>query len=260
MKFLPLIILIFIPSTIAGYISITTYIDTVIILNNSGNISILIENSGDDKANNLKLRLISDYFKMNHIYLDSLPPNSQKKLSSIITSDNIKNGTYNSMLKIEYSDQNGKFFSAITPVTIIYGEPSFSQVFVELNEIEMQEKSTSSVKIKVKNNDYYNREIFINLYTPDEFSVYPLDIKQTIQSHEKKTARFTIRNDQATKGSNYAIFTSIHYEDEKYHYSNYKITSLNVIARKTFDSIIATSIILLLLTLTITYLSKTKIG
>lgn len=242
----------------AGYISITTFVDVDFVRDNNASINVTIKNSGTDEARNVKVSLISDQFKMSIEDIGTIYPNSEKSLRSTVFVENIKKGSYIAAVKVEYSDQSGKTFSAITPVTIVYKEPSLSRVIIDIEKIKIEEQSSSSAKVKIKNNDFYEKNINVKIFLPMEFSVYPLEINENIQPGKETTKKFLIRNMEGIDGSEYAIFAAVNYDDENYHYSQYKISTLEVVSKKAINLPILMAIFLLLLTLTISYLSKKK--
>ncbi|MBU5690203.1 MAG: hypothetical protein QXM68_03610 [Candidatus Aenigmatarchaeota archaeon] len=258
MKFLVFVIALFIINTAAAsYISLTTYTNVDVIKDSKGTINITIENSGDESANNVRITLLSDQFIMDDEYAVSINPNSKNFFQPEIIAKTSMPGTYVSTLKVEYQDANGKVFSAINPVQIDYKQPSFSSILIEVDDVKIEEKSTSYARVKIKNFDNNERKFNLKLYLPQEMTYSPLVISDYIGSKAEKTLTFKLRNNDGIAGSEYAFFAVLEYQDQL-HYSSFETAKISIQPKSFFNLPLILSILFLLLVLALAYMSKVK--
>ena len=131
MRLKPILILVlFLGVARAGTISMTVSTENVIF---PENMSISIENQGDEAAFNVRLSVISDNFVADDAFVKKLEPRQKLNLSLGInsTGDNLP-GLYPAVIMTRYEDANGYPFSSVSPNYIVYEEMSSSDIYATI--------------------------------------------------------------------------------------------------------------------------------
>jgi hypothetical protein len=240
----------------SSYISMTTLVETPIILNNSTSVEISVENSGDETAYDAIAFLDRKEFYAENIYMGKINPGDYvKKNFTVFFTQGIKEGIYITAMRVYYKDTNGYVFSAISPVKLIYKSPTSSKLTLLLENKKIEEGGNTKVEIKIKNLDEKNIDAKINIFMPDEFGVGRKSYEVSLKPNSEKTVLLDVFNIKALKGSTYPYFVSAEYEDE-YHYSDYSMGFIQVTEKQRIKSSYLLAGVALLISIIMLFFSK----
>ncbi len=210
----------------AGFISMTTKADTVVMIGNSSLLNVTVSNSGDEPAYDVKISLLlADGFSSESVFAGKIDQNSEYTTTFKIVSEEKKNGEYTFAILVEYKDANRYPFSAISPNTIIYNSPSSSRVTATLKQATMQDRGSTIMSIR--NLDNVSHNVDIMLYLPKELSSLEARKNATLAAGEARQESFVIDNAGALSGSTYAVFAVLSYENGQ-HYSHVASSSIAI--------------------------------
>lgn len=223
MKKTPIIIALFlIPSLVsAGVISLTTTVSTDIMNTSTGQIQIMIVNSGDEAAHDVQLSLISEDFDSDPVYVGILQPNSPFEGTMNITlNKGIFSGNYPLVLLTEYTDANGYPFSSVSPVTLTYKTRSVSMLSGIFSDISLLGKNPKNLPLTIRNVDDVPHYVKVKLFLSRELKVDESEKRLTIESKGEEELNFRVSNLGGLEGSSYVVLASVEY-DEDFHYSSF---------------------------------------
>jgi len=205
---------------LAGTISLTTSVTTDVLSKNQGQIQVSLSNSGDESAYNVQVSLITDNFSSQPVHVGTLDVNKPYETEmSVVATNNLKEGNYPVVLLTEYTDANGYPFSSISPVTLTYKNPYSSRINGIFENIELSEKRSKNLVLKLKNMDQVDHNVDVKLILPNELSSDITEKNINVGSKKEEEIIFKISNFAGLEGSSYVILASIEYEDD-YHYSS----------------------------------------
>ncbi len=215
----------------AGFISMTTKADTLLMKGNLSELNVTVSNSGDEPAHDVKISLLlPEGLSSEGVFAGKIDQNSDYSTSFRIASENKKNGEYPFAILVEYKDANRYPFSAVSPNTIIYNAPSSSRVTATLKQATMQDRG--SMVMSIRNLDNVSHNVDIMLYLPKELSSLEAKKNATLAAGEARQESFVIDNAGALTGSTYAVFAVLSYENGQY-YSHVASSTIRIGAETT---------------------------
>lgn len=204
----------------AGKISLTTIISTDLMTEDTSQIKIIITNSGDEAAYNVKLSISSDDFKADSVDVGILQPDIPFETNIDVSKiKEINEGSYSLVLLTEYADANGYPFSSVSPVSLNYKKSSVSSVTASVGSVSLSGDESKDIVVTLTNTDDKTHDVKVKLSLPKELKTEEVQKTVTVGSKEKKTLNFKVSNLAGLSGSSYVILTSVEYEENDLHYS-----------------------------------------
>jgi hypothetical protein len=225
--------------TSASYIEINTRINSDTIKDNSTNMTVFLDQIGDETAYNIQISpiiskqfLISDSIKKNVLN----PQDTMQGNFKVLTNGTILPGVYPFVILITYNDANNYPLSAISNHELEYKEKYESNIYGAISKLDITEETSGEILLKIRNYDVSTYDVKITLYLPRELKCINKEITVPVEGIQEQKIKFEIESFGALKGSTYAVFVSLEYEDDFYHYTTFAKTTVTV-TQKTQDVI-----------------------
>lgn len=214
----------------ASFISIETT-TTITVEGYTAKVSVAVTNKGDEPAHNGRVRLDIGGNHLTGKFMDTLQVNVKNTEEFETNIDFKKPGKYPVTVMVEYTDSNQYPFSALSVTFLNYKEPVNARVVGIIPQISLKDKG--KLKLTVNNIDVAERNFTYQMVAPQELNIANPTGSITVDSGAEKTVIFDIKNISARAGSNYAVFSILSYEDDKYHYAGINTGSI-IIEKQTF--------------------------
>lgn len=251
------------PQESAAFIRMDATIADNLIIENSTNVSILLHNTGDEIAYDIKLYLArSDNFYSEKNLSCKLLYSGDEALEYIPIKvyKNISLGIYPIVFMLEYKDANGYQFSTVITSLIKYKKGPESKIEGAIYPSDVNEDGSGTYTLSISNFDDTSHDVTIKLYMPKNFyssfsqCTLPLD---SISYHK---INFNITNINALPNSNYPIYAFIEYDFNSFHYSSIATGTVTVGKEKEKQPIWAylTAIFVVLLLIYLYYKKREK--
>jgi hypothetical protein len=235
----------------ASFISITTQISDIQLVNGGGQTLFSIKNQGDETAFDVGLVLdLPSGFEGEDLFIGKLGPDESNEGSFNITSkEHVKEGVYPAVIVVNYRDGNSYPFSAITPFTIVNGKRTTSKVFGVLNEVKLAGDKSKKLTISIKNPDNEAHDLMVQIYLPNELNVDESFKTIQIGPLEERKMDYSVSSFSALPGSTYVIFASLTYEKDGAAYASFSRGTIKIVDEENLFSnqyLIAVLLILLM--------------
>jgi hypothetical protein len=221
----------------ASYIEINTKIVSYTIEDNSTNLTVFLNQTGDETAYNIEISpIISEQFLISDsIKKDTLNPGDTMQGNfTVLTNGTLLPGAYPAVILTTYHDANDYPFSVVSKHEIKYKEKYESNIYGAISKLYINEENSGELTLKIRNYDVSTHDIKITLYLPRELKCIKKEITVPVEGIEEQNVKFEIEPFGALKGSTYAVFASLDYEDEYHHYTAFAETTITI-TEKTQD-------------------------
>jgi hypothetical protein len=216
LSILALIFFLSVSQVSATFISITTDINDLDIIDNAGVSNVTVRNLGDEAAFDVGLSfLLPGGFVGEDLFIGRLNPGEgvDKELFLSIEGDTAL-GVYPAALVVSYKDANSYPFSAISPFKIISGSRTTSNVFGVFDEVTLTGDRKEKLTLSIKSPDESGHDLHVRLYLPIELNAVESEKDLSIGSSSEGEVNFEVSSFSALPGSTYAVFASIAYTDD----------------------------------------------
>ena len=214
-----------IPAADASYITMKSSITAT---DNAA--AIIISNLGDEPSYNVQLSLdangknsVSDVKKQLNVresFRWQIPLHFESK----------NPGKYPLVLTTNYQDANSYPFSAISVFIFDNNESTISSLAAMISNVELADKGV--LELKIKNTAETAKDASIRLIAPKELTADKDSLNLHLASKEQATANFEIEKFSALKGSSYAVFAVIEYDEGGRHYTSTANGLIKIIEKK----------------------------
>jgi len=179
--------------------------------------TITVTNRGDETALNIQITAKSPQSSKQSAVLPDLPVGKSHSETSTFSLAGLNPGLYPLIVNIGYTDANLYPFSALAISPITYKTGSAPSILGLLGNAKVRQ--SGRLDLKVKNLENQNRHLTIQLLTPRELSAEnPLTTLDLSPGAESKVS-FVVRNFAALKGSTYAVYATMEYEENGIHFT-----------------------------------------
>lgn len=247
----------------ASYIEINTRIESDLIQDNSTNITVFLNQTGDEAAYSVEISpAISERFLVSDsIKKDVLNPGDKLQANfKVLTNGTILPGVYPVVILTTYHDANNYPFSVISDHEIKYKEEYESNIYGVMPQLYITEETSGELTLKIRNYDVRSHDVKITLYLPRELKCVKKEMIVPVDGIEEQNVKFEIEGFGALKGSTYAVFASLEYEDEYHHYTSFTKTNIKIIEtqdeEKNYNILYIMIAVFVILILVYIYLSK----
>lgn len=209
----------------AGSISLETE-STASLKDKELEIAIKITNKGNESAHNVTPQLLVPNASAFLSSTDELPPGKTIEIQHKLFPNNMLSGSYSIALLTHYTDAGRYPFSAASPIFYNQGESRPALIVPKLADRTFSERSL--LKLAVKSVSDKPLRIQCRLYVPKEILCPTPERNETLSPGGITFLTFPIQNISALKGSRYAVFALIDYEQDHHHHSDMASAFLTV--------------------------------
>ena len=180
--------------------------------------------NGDESAYQIELiPIVPDEININgSISTSVLAPGDQLNGNFTINmSKDAPPGRYPIIILTKYYDSNMYPFSTLSKFLFTYKNEVNSDLYGIIPEMEVNEDGSNAKTLTLRNLDDRPHDIEITLYLPIELKGGLNNNNITLEPRGEKNIEIYIESFGALSKSNYAIFASLEYEEQGYHYSTF---------------------------------------
>lgn len=236
MKKFVLVLMVFLamPAVSARYITIAVgTLPNNFINESTGELNLSLSNLGDEPAFDMYLALVvPEGFQSSNLFMGVVEPNNSLSASfTINVSDGVLPGEYYLNLLVQYSDGNEYPFSMVNPIKLVYKNTAKSMIKGSIDKVEIADKESKNIKLKLTNLDDVSHEVKVRLQTPTEIKFDPLERRVSIAGKGEVDVDYQVSLIGALPGSNYLVYAVVDYTD-KLHYSTAVRTNVEITKEK----------------------------
>ena len=209
-------------------------------------ITIDVHNTGDEAAHSVQMEtILSPEFKQENVYIGRINPDQriQKNFTVNIPHDAV--GTYPLFIKIQYSDANSYKFSSLHSETLRIKETRIAQVQAKVEDVIVPLEGSSSLNVKLLNNDEVEHNTIIRLHLSDDILSDNNVQTKLITPKGLEALTFTISNFKGLVGSTYFGFLTAEYDVGGIHFTAVSPVKIEIQKELDYLSIILQSLIVL---------------
>jgi len=234
----------------AGYIRMSTTIQSDVIDQSPANLSVSIINDGDETAHRVEIISLSleDFYINNPILIGDLDSGDAFQVDfPIYINKSLLPGIYPIVMKLKFYDSNNYPYSILFSHLLTYKEGYESNIKGDIYPVDITANGSGTYTLYIQNLDDMPHNIKIKLYLPDEFNSTFSEQSIPLDSISVQKIDFQIKNQGGLPGSSYKIYASLEY-DEIHHYSSFVEKTISV-----FEETEKTSTLLYLVSLIVTF-------